>query len=480
MHHNESGTTQIEKCFNEKLIHRQDAVGEKFDNHFVVCGGLDNSYEPKGDCTSFGAFRAKSFQMIEKGRVGASSVLLNATTMWITGGKNDGTALSSTEYVTLDGSTKGINLPFTVSGHCMVKLDETVILLVGGEQDEKISEKTYVINVTNEFDITEGPSLNRTRSNHGCGILKDEFGNEIVVVVGGNSVKEVELLNISLIEEWSFGKLIIFFQSSQIALYFEFLSFDITGPKLPYEIVNPLISTSIRENKLRLYGTIKKSCWYCIIATYEYKLLELDVGLGKWKEKEFASQTSFKQDYHTSFLLEEDDIDPFCSKVFTYRIAMDEMIFLRMIASNGALRSKQIGTFLHYIVLNAINQGPNQYSNSILSRVKSLLSTDGKDFLLMTKFFGLNDFKNLDFLKPYELANDFDDLSKVYECYTKLIKPSNESIDHEFGIKKSDNRFMSPSPCHSLENYPECVVFCEWHQKISERLTLLEVDTFER
>ena len=159
---------------------------------------------------------------------------------------------------------------------------------------------------------------------------------------------------------------------------------------------------------------------------------------------------------------------------------MDEMIFLRMIASNGALRSKQIGTFLHYIVLNAINQGPNQYSNSILSRVKSLLSTDGKDFLLMTKFFGLNDFKNLDFLKPYELANDFDDLSKVYECYTKLIKPSNESIDHEFGIKKSDNRFMSPSPCNSLENYPECVVFCEWHQKISERLTLLEVDTFER
>ena len=161
-------------------------------------------------------------------------------------------------------------------------------------------------------------------------------------------------------------------------------------------------------------------------------------------------------------------------------MALDELIFLRMIASNEALRSNQIGTFLHYIVLNAVKQGSNLYSKSILSRVKSLLSTEGKDFLLMTKFFGLNDFKNLDFLTPFDLTNEIDDLSKVNECYNKLIKPSNESIDHEFGIKKSDNRFMSPSPCHMIENYPECKVFCEWHQKISESLTLLEINAFER
>ena len=87
------------------------------------------------------------------------------------------------------------------------------------------------------------------------------------------------------------------------------------GPKLPYEFVNPLISTSIRENKLRLYGTIKKSCWYCISTTYEYKLLELDGVLDKWKEKEFASETIFKQDYHISFLFEENYIAHFCGKV---------------------------------------------------------------------------------------------------------------------------------------------------------------------
>ena len=161
-------------------------------------------------------------------------------------------------------------------------------------------------------------------------------------------------------------------------------------------------------------------------------------------------------------------------------MAMDELKFLRMIASNGALRSKQIGTFLHHVVLNAIKQGSNQYSNSILSRVKSLLSTDGKDFLLITKFFGLNDFKNLDFLKAYELTNEFDDLSEVNQCYNKLIKLSNESINQEFGTKKSNNRFMSPSPCQMLENHPECIVFCNWHQNMSESLTHLEINAFER
>ena len=84
-----------------------------------------------------------------------------------------------------------------------------------------------------------------------------------------------------------------------------------------YEFANPLLSTSIRENKLRLYGTIEKSCWYCI-TTYEYKLLELDSGLGKWNEKDFPSETGFKQDYHISFLLEENDIAPFCGKAIAF------------------------------------------------------------------------------------------------------------------------------------------------------------------
>ena len=85
---------------------------------------------------------------------------------------------------------------------------------------------------------------------------------------------------------------------------------------MPYGFVYPLLSTSMRENKLRLYGTIKISSW--VYSTNEYKLMELDSRSGKWEEKEFASNTSFEQDYHVSLLLEESDIAPFCGKAFTF------------------------------------------------------------------------------------------------------------------------------------------------------------------
>ena len=50
---------------------------------------------------------------------------------------------------------------------------------------------------------------------------------------------------------------------------------------MPYVFVNPLLSTSMRENKLRVYGTIETSGWYTLPKN-EYKFLELDGVLGKF------------------------------------------------------------------------------------------------------------------------------------------------------------------------------------------------------
>ena len=172
--------------------------------------------------------------------------------------------------------------------------------------------------------------------------------------------------------------------------------------------------------------------------------------------------------------------DHFENWAVSEKTAMDELKFLWMIASNGALGTKQIGTFLHYLILNAAEQGSNQYFSSILSKVKSLLSNGEVDHLLMTKFFGLNDFKNLDFLEPYELTNEFYDLIEVNECYNKLVKSSNQSMSQELEPKKSDNRYMSASPCLSLKPFPECKAYCNWHQKMTEKMSTLEIDAFER
>ena len=55
----------------------------------------------------------------------SASILLNASTMWVTGGKNlEGTYLIHTELVSSQGnqSTIGPELPVPMAGHCVVDL----------------------------------------------------------------------------------------------------------------------------------------------------------------------------------------------------------------------------------------------------------------------------------------------------------------------------------------------------------------------
>ena len=67
-------------------------------------------------------------------RTGASSVVLNSSTLWIVGGVGDGihdNFLSSTEFVTLDQPpTKGPDIPFKISEHGMVNYSNNAIYLL--------------------------------------------------------------------------------------------------------------------------------------------------------------------------------------------------------------------------------------------------------------------------------------------------------------------------------------------------------------
>ena len=85
MHQNEFGNSVIERCYNTESIYREYHVGQKLDNDFIICGGQVKS-GIKDDCIVIGNHGMKSFPMVQ-GRVSASSVKLNDTTMWITGGR---------------------------------------------------------------------------------------------------------------------------------------------------------------------------------------------------------------------------------------------------------------------------------------------------------------------------------------------------------------------------------------------------------
>ena len=125
-----------------------------------------------------------------------SGVVLHESKIWITGGISNNGSLKTTEIISLDQPpVPGADLPFTVHQHSMVLVDPTTIYLIGGLQNNQISNKTWIIDPTNDFQIKVGPSLNIARIAYSCSKMRIE-GKIFMVEAGGHSNKEpVELLD---------------------------------------------------------------------------------------------------------------------------------------------------------------------------------------------------------------------------------------------------------------------------------------------
>ena len=64
----------------------------------------------------------------------------------------------------------------------MVKINEGLVALIGGIWSLKA---TLLIDVLNDFSITEGPSLNHGRYVHSCGTFN--YNDKTMVIVAGGS-----------------------------------------------------------------------------------------------------------------------------------------------------------------------------------------------------------------------------------------------------------------------------------------------------
>ena len=173
------------------------ATGGLLQNSPIVCGGKDEQYNGSQDCVVIG--QQAEMKMTEKRS--AASVALDKSTLWIVGGDS---FLSSTEFIKLgQPSVKGPDLPFAIRSHSLIQYDEKSVYIIGGVQDSdvpcsetciyvhatcnpgrNISNKTWIVDTTNEFQITEGPSLNEAREKHGCAKMTLN-GRTILVVAGG-------------------------------------------------------------------------------------------------------------------------------------------------------------------------------------------------------------------------------------------------------------------------------------------------------
>ena len=207
---NDGDNVKFAEYENREDFERIDkALGHFLDGYLVICP------QSAKDCTIIENDGIRKISMKVRRTVKAL-VKLNDTTMWITGGK---TREMSTEFVTINGTKEGDNLPFGIEYHCMVKYDTNRVMIIGGNygtangQSHIATNKTWIIDTEQKFNVTEGPQLNEGRMAHYCGTLKDTFGNVLIVVISGKKTKgtrvlskTVEILNATLMDQWNYGK----------------------------------------------------------------------------------------------------------------------------------------------------------------------------------------------------------------------------------------------------------------------------------
>ena len=136
----------------------------------------------------------------------ASSVVLNNTYLWITGGYDANfDHLQTTEYVSIDGkeSSLGPPLPHINADHCMVMANASHAFLMGGHY---CKQDTYYFDTTNPNALwTSGPQALHGRAGHGC--ASTDTG--LVIVGGGFGTSDcstvVDTVDILVGGQWTQG-----------------------------------------------------------------------------------------------------------------------------------------------------------------------------------------------------------------------------------------------------------------------------------
>ena len=125
--------------------------------------------------------------VMEEVRSDAASLVLNGDTLWVTGGGTQDYQLDTTELVRPGRPTqRGPKIPYQYRGHCLVRLNETTAMLIGGSYAPGgYSGATYLYDIPTET-WTDNCALNVGRFLHACGVAIDEAdGAKIVVAAGG-------------------------------------------------------------------------------------------------------------------------------------------------------------------------------------------------------------------------------------------------------------------------------------------------------
>ncbi len=183
--------------------------GLGFKGHPILCGGVQNDVR-SNKCYSLENDEWVSSASINSVRVYAAAAQLKNGKLLVTGGYDESQSdLNSAEMLTEEGweSIKP-SLPVTVYGHCMVTVNSTTEMVIGGYQNGQRSGKTFYFTFGEET-WTEGPELKNKRNWHSCGKIrrhKESHEMSIIAVGGfdGYGLSSVEILDEGS-NEWQTG-----------------------------------------------------------------------------------------------------------------------------------------------------------------------------------------------------------------------------------------------------------------------------------
>jgi hypothetical protein len=167
----------------------------------IICGG-DQKDVPSNKSYSLKNKKWDSSASMNSVRVGAAAAQLNGTLI-VTGG-SDGiySHHKSAEMLTEEGwESNKPPLPVTIAYHCMVTVNSTTVMAIGGIQNGQTSGKTFYF-TSGEESWTEGPELKNKREGHSCGKIRtNKTSQEMSIIVAGGHVgvssrlSSVEILN---------------------------------------------------------------------------------------------------------------------------------------------------------------------------------------------------------------------------------------------------------------------------------------------
>jgi hypothetical protein len=138
-------------------------------------------------------------------RDSAAAAQMKDGKLLVTGGYDDsGSDLNSAEMLTEEGWESNIpSLPVAIYGHCMVTVNSTTVMAIGGWGNGQYSGKTFYFTF-GEKSWTEGPELKNNRRDHSCGkIRRNKESQEMSIIVAGGYDGSSRLSSVEILDEGS-------------------------------------------------------------------------------------------------------------------------------------------------------------------------------------------------------------------------------------------------------------------------------------